>query len=182
MDAILGPRAAGPDRSAAQPEEIPLARFVKTQAVALTRFAFLLCGDRELAEDLVQDTFVSLHRRFGETLRIEAPVPYARRAIVNANLSRLRRRRPHETLFADVPDTSTYADADRTEQAAMWRLLGDLPARQRAVLVLRYYLDQPDAEIAQLLRCREGTVRSLAARAFATMRAHPDFATKETRS
>lgn len=165
-----------------QSDGIPLAQFVEAHAVGLTRFAFLLCGDRGLAEDLVQDTFIAMHRRFGETLPLTAPVAYARRAIVNANVSRLRRRRPAETLVAEVPDTSTHDDAGVAERSEMWRLLVDLSARQRAVLVLRYYLDQPDAEIARMLRCREGTVRSLAARAFATMRANPDFARKETRS
>jgi RNA polymerase sigma factor (sigma-70 family) len=63
-----------------------------------------------------------------------------------------------------VPET------DAGEQDAMWRALAALPERQRAVLVLRYYLDLPDGEIASALGCREGTVRSLATRAFAALR------------
>ena len=60
--------------------------------MGLTRFAYLLCGDHTLAEDLVQDTYLALYRRFGETLTVAAPVAYARRAIVNAHISRARGR------------------------------------------------------------------------------------------
>jgi RNA polymerase sigma-70 factor (sigma-E family) len=152
-----------------------LADFVAEQGVGLTRFAYLLCGDRALAEDLVQDTYLALYRRFGETLTVAAPVAYARRAIVNAHISRGRARAAHEVVSADLPDAA--ADCiDGGDQDAMWRLLGALPARQRAVLVLRYYADLSEAEIAAALDCRPGTVRSLATRAFAALRAHPAFA------
>jgi RNA polymerase sigma factor (sigma-70 family) len=75
-----------------------------------------------------------------------------------------------------VPDAATGAH-DSSEQDAMWRALAVLPDRQSAVLVLRYYLDLADAEIAAALGCRYGTVRSLATRAFAALRTHPDLAT-----
>ena len=151
---------------------LDLAEFAALQSVGLTRFAFLLCGDRGLAEDLVQDAFAALYKRFGGDLPIAAPVAYARRAIVNAHVSRVRSRRHSETVFADPPDRPAEPD-DRTERDAMWQLLATLPARQRAVLVLRYYVDLSDRDIAATLDCREGTVRSLAARAFATLRTQP---------
>lgn len=150
-----------------------LAEFAAANTVGLTRFAYLLCGDRGLAEDLVQDAFAALYRRFGPSLPIAAPVAYARRIILNANTSRGRRLRP-ETVAADVPELAVDA-VDGGEQDAMWRALATLPHRQRVVLVCRYYLGFPDAEIAELLGAREGTVRSLAARAFATLRQHPDL-------
>lgn len=150
-----------------------LSDFVAAHALSLTRFAYLVCGDRLLAEDLVQDTFYAMFRRFGDDLPITAPVAYARRSIVNAQVSQARRRR--FTVVGEVPDR--VADGvDSGEQDAMWRALATLPYRQRAVLVMRYYLALPDAEIAAVLDCRGGTVRSLAARAFAALRAHPGLA------
>ncbi len=148
--------------------------FAARQSVPLTRFAFLLCGDHQRAEDLVQDAYLALYRRFGGALPIEAPVAYARRAIVNAQISHARRRSSSERVLDVLPDLPTAAP-DTTGQDAMWRALAVLPDRQRAVLVLRYYLDQTDAEIATTLGCREGTVRSLASRAFAALRTSPQL-------
>lgn len=153
-----------------------LTAFAAAHSLALTRFAYLLCADHQLAEDLVQDAFLSLYRRFGETLPIAAPVAYARRVIVNGQISRARKLFTSETITDSVPDAPTEGH-DSSEQDAMWRALAVLPDRQRAVLVLRYYLDLPDAEIAAALGCRDGTVRSLATRAFAALRTHPDLAT-----
>jgi RNA polymerase sigma-70 factor (sigma-E family) len=166
--------------AAAGPAVIALADFVAEQGTALTRFAYLLCGDRALADDLVQDTYLALYRRFGETLSVAAPVAYARRVIVNAHISRGRARAAHEIVRAELPDTATDPH-DESDQDAMWRLLATLPARQRAVLVLRFYADLPEAEIAAALGCRPGTVRSLATRAFAALRAHPAFAEEHQR-
>lgn len=153
-----------------------LADFAAEHGLALTRFAYMLCGDRGRAEDLVQDTYLALYRRFGDDLPISAPVAYARRTIVHANASRSRRRSSTETPTAQLPDLAVEG-AFPDEHDAMWRALVDLPERQRAVLVLRYYCDLSDHEIALLLRATEGTVRSLAARAFAHLREHPQLAT-----
>ena len=140
--------------------------------MGLTRFAYLLCGDHGQAEDLVQDAFLALYRRFGDQLPIAAPVAYARRAIVNANISRSRLKSSSLTVVGDPPDRADpSADPEFTvEQDAMWSALATLADRPRAVLVLRYYLDLTDAEIAHALDCREGTVRSIASRAFAALR------------
>jgi len=152
--------------------EITLTQFAGAHSVALTRFAYLLCSDHQHAEDLVQDAFVALYRRFGETLTIAAPVAYARRVIVNAHISRARKLSSTEMITDDLLEGQT-AMPDSSEQDAMWRALAVLPDRQRAVLVLRFYLDLPECEIAATLGCREGTVRSLATRAFAALRTHP---------
>jgi RNA polymerase sigma-70 factor (sigma-E family) len=149
-----------------------LTAFAAQHSLGLTRFAYVLTGDRQLAEDLVQDCLLALHRRFGETLPIEAPVAYARRVIANGQASRMRRRASLETVVDAFPDVGVEG-TDLSEQDAAWRMLATLPDRQRAVLVLRYYLDLPDEEIARTLGCRLGTVRSLAARAFAALRRHP---------
>jgi RNA polymerase sigma-70 factor (sigma-E family) len=157
-------------------DAVTLTAFATQHSVGLTRFAYVLTGDRQLAEDLVQDCLLALHRRFGETLPIEAPVAYAHRVIVNTQVSRRRRLAGSEVVVDMVPDVGVDA-ADVSEQDAAWRMLAALPHRQRAVLVLRYYVDFTDAEIARTLSCRVGTVRSLAARAFASLREHPALAT-----
>ena len=160
---------------------VRLADFAATNSVGLTRFAFLMCGDRGIAEDLVQDAFYALYKRFGDHLPLEAPVAYARRAIVNGNTSRARRKITSVTDVGFVPDLPLPDGRQRAvdEQDAMWRVLLTLPERQRAVLVMRFYLDLADGEIAAALDCREGTVRSLASRAFAALRTDPSLALSE---
>jgi RNA polymerase sigma-70 factor (sigma-E family) len=168
------PRTAQLTRGA---EVTTLAEFAATHGLALTRFAFVLCGDRGVAEDLVQDTYLALYRRYGDVLALDAPVAYARRAIVNAYVSRGRRRSAHELASSELPDQPVEM-ATRDEQDAMWQALAGLPDRQRAVLVLRYYVDLADREIARVIGASEGTVRSLAARAFAALRDDPSLRTK----
>jgi RNA polymerase sigma-70 factor (sigma-E family) len=159
---------------------VTLAAFAHANSVGLTRFAYLLCGDRATAEDLVQDSFLALYRRFGDVLPIAAPVAYARRAIVNANTSRARKRGFSALVLVEPPDV-VVPEVDSGAQDAMWRALAALPERQRAVLVLRYYLDLSDDDIAAALDCRPGTVRSLAARAFAALRTSPTLTTEDLR-
>jgi len=149
--------------------------FVMFRGPALLRFAFALTGDRGLAEDLVQEALVRAYGRFSEIL-VEHPEAYVRRIIVTSYLS-WRRRRSSKELPGLVPEDAV---ADGTElvlqRDLVSRILAELPRRQRAVLVLRYYEGLPDSEIADLLHCASGTVRSLAARAFATLRSHPQLA------
>jgi RNA polymerase sigma-70 factor (sigma-E family) len=145
--------------------------FVRDRALELTRFAYLVTGDRGRAEDLVQDVLFAMHRRFGTSLALDDPAAYARRAVVNAHVSWLRRRRVLEVPSERPPEVA-WTDATQFDIVAdrTWDALATLPARQRTVLVLRYYLGQTDREIAALFDCREGTIRSLAARAFKTLR------------
>jgi RNA polymerase sigma-70 factor (sigma-E family) len=144
-----------------------LADFAREHGLELTRFAYLISGDRTRADDLVQDVLLAMHRRFGARLEIEQPVAYARRAIVNANISFNRRRSSTEVLTAADLDRPAPEDPDPED---LWPLLAELPHRQRVVLVMRYYLGYSDAEIAGTLGCRRGTVRSLASRALADLR------------
>jgi RNA polymerase sigma-70 factor (sigma-E family) len=162
---------AAPVRDA---EVTTLAGFAGMHGLTLTKFAYVLCGDRGVAEDLVQDTYLSLYRRYGDALPLEAPVAYARRAIVNAFVSRGRRRSSHELATAELPERAVEMTT-HDEQDAMWRTLATLPDRQRTVLVLRYYVDLPDEQIAAVIGASPGTVRSLASRAFATLRDHPSL-------
>lgn len=154
-------------------------RYAEARAGALLRLAYLMCGDAQTAEDIVQEALVHAHRRWDRITRAGDPHRYVRRIVVNEHRSRRRRRAatevvlPHEQLPAGSHADGQDALADRD---LAWRVMGGLPARQRAVLVLRYFEDLPDTEIAATLRIAPGTVRSLAARAFAALRAHPDLA------
>jgi RNA polymerase sigma factor (sigma-70 family) len=144
-----------------------LGDFAREHGVELTRFAYLISGDRTRADDLVQDVLLAMHRRFGARLEIEQPVAYARRAIVNANASFHRRRSSTEVLTATDLDRAVTDDPGSDD---LWSMLAGLPHRQRVVLVMRYYLGYSDDEIAGTLGCRRGTVRSLASRALADLR------------
>jgi RNA polymerase sigma-70 factor (sigma-E family) len=148
--------------------------FVLARGPALVRFAHGLCGDRHLAEDLVQDVLARCSPRWDRLA--DRPEPYVRAALVRALLSWRRRRSSTEQPgpLPDRPDAGAAAPHDLDERDAVWRLLGTLSPRERAVLVLRHYEALPDDEIAALLGCRPATVRSLAARAAARVRALPD--------
>jgi RNA polymerase sigma-70 factor (sigma-E family) len=143
--------------------------FAAAHRLELLRFAYLLCGDRHRAEDLVQDVLTAMWRRFGDRLAVVSPLAYARRALVNAHTSWHRRRSSTERAgglrLVDEPAVAPPADPD-----PLWDALGRLPERQRAVLVLRYYTDLPDAEIAAVLGVRLGTVSSAVHRGLAALR------------
>ena len=139
------------------------------------RLAYLLTGDRTFAEDLVQEAFVRFVGRLRFLRDPEAFEPYLRRTIVNLSKNHFRRRAverayleregPRTEHVSTDPDVATY---DTLRSA----LLG-LPLRQRTALVLRYYEDLPDATIAELLGCRQATVRSLVARGLEALRTTP---------
>jgi RNA polymerase sigma-70 factor (sigma-E family) len=138
------------------------------------RLAFLLTGDRSQAEDLVHDAFVRCVGRFGHLRAHEAFDAYLRRTIVNLHTSRLRRVRvEREWLSREAGRGARGGTAAMPDVAAredMWRRLGTLPPRQRAVLVLRYYEDLSERETADALRCSVAAVKSLTARATSALR------------
>ncbi|HEY3736883.1 MAG TPA: SigE family RNA polymerase sigma factor [Jatrophihabitans sp.] len=144
---------------------ITLERFAAEQSLGLTRFGFLLCGDRQRAEDLVQDAFLSLYRRFGNTISVDNPLAYARKVVTNGYISAARKRAASEVVTDAVPEEQVDDAVNE-----LWEGLSALSSRQRSVLVLRYWLDQSDEQTAALLGCRPGTVRSPASRAIATLR------------
>jgi RNA polymerase sigma-70 factor (sigma-E family) len=147
-----------------------IADLMRASGDRLLRLAYQLCHDRAGAEDLVQE---ALTRVYGSWLRraptIDNREAYVRRAILNEYLRRRRLRSASELVTDDVPDLGTEA-VDVAAREDLWRALGTLPPRQRAVLVLRYYEDLPDREIAVLIGAKEPTVRSLASRALAALR------------
>ena len=146
-----------------------VADLARDRGLELLRFAYLLCGDRHRAEDLLQDVLLAMFRRYPDTLPLDNPVAYARRALANANVSRARRGSSSELVLDVVPDTPIHRD-DPADRDALWQALRRLPVRQRTVLVLRYYADASDDDIATAIGARRGTVRSLASRALASLR------------
>ena len=146
--------------------------FVASRGHALLRFAYLLSADRYLAEDLTQEALVRAHRRWAFIQRAD-PEPYLRKAIVRQYLSWRRRRSSTETILADLPERPDPSPASDqvVERDEMWSLLAALPPSQRAVLVLRYYEDLPDADIGEILGCNESTVRVHAFKALKRLRA-----------
>lgn len=150
-------------------------QFVAVRGPALLRTARLLTGSHHEAEDLLQTVLARMYVRWGK-VGDEFPEAYARRALVNGTLNlrqRLRARRaPGAVPDTAVPDVSeTHAARD-----AVWRSLSALPRKQRAVLVLRYYDDYSEQEIATALDCAVGTVKSQAAKAIAKLRVDPALA------
>ncbi len=145
--------------------------FVVSRWHSLARTAYLLTGDHGRAEDLVQTALEKTHRHWRRIQRHDLPEVYVRRVMVNRVISWSRRRRFLELplLAATQPPTvDPYADSDLRD--ALWRALAALPPRMRAVLVLRFYEDLSEAEIAKALDCSIGSVKSQASRGLSRVR------------
>ena len=145
----------------------------KRQLTDLTRFAYLMCGDQQMASDLVQEAILRMSSRGsgGEIQDLEA---YARTAIARILFGwRRRNLSQHNQLIARVEDVVPGFDDAVAERDAMWRALRALSKRQRAVLVLRHYRQFTDEDIASELGCSRSTVRSLARRGIERLRTDP---------
>ncbi|MFG3347393.1 SigE family RNA polymerase sigma factor [Streptomyces sp. NPDC048018] len=142
----------------------------------LVRTAQLLTGDFHEAEDLVQTTLAKVYARWRRVPRGEIDL-YVRRALINNNLSRLRRKRVVHLLTPVLPELPRHASGGHAEaveqRTALLGALADLPPRQRAVMVLRYWEDLSEQEIATVLGCSIGTVKTHARRGLAALRSHP---------
>jgi RNA polymerase sigma-70 factor (sigma-E family) len=151
--------------------------YVAGQRVRLVRIGYLLTGDRDLAEDLIQTALVRVLPHWDRVARDGNIDAYFRKTVVSVYLSWRRRRWTTEIVTAEVPDQS-IPDPYRHPGGIEQRVRA-LPPRQRAVIVLRYYLDLSEAETAETLGCAIGTVKSQAARALTTLRAHLGPADRE---
>ena len=155
--------------------QIEFEEYVRARGDTLRRFAYLLCGDQHLGEDLVQEVLIKAYRRWSR-IECEQPDSYLRSALVRSHVSWLRRRSSRERVGVSVGADAVSADrtSDFVSQHAirddLWKRLGRLTRAQRAVLVLRYYEDLDDRQIAEVLRCNQSTVRVHAARGLGRLR------------
>jgi RNA polymerase sigma-70 factor (sigma-E family) len=154
-------------------------RFVADSADRLLRTGYLLASDLTEAEDLVQETLLQVARRWNRIRSMDHPAAYARRVLVNLAIDgAARRARRHGELgLADAARLTDLRDgrAERAldaidTQADLLAALAELPARQRAVIVLRYWEDLPEADVAAILGCSTGTVKSTASRGLTRLR------------
>ena len=147
--------------------------FVAARSRHLLQTAYLLTGDRHRAEDLLQTALTRAYLRW-DRIESEDPEGYVRRTLANAHIDWWRRKPWREEPTAELPD---LPGADTTAaydvRQAVLQALDGLSRRQRAVVVLRYYEDLSEAEIASVLGCSAGTVKSAASRAMAKLREHP---------
>jgi RNA polymerase sigma factor (sigma-70 family) len=137
--------------------------FYRAHYEDLVRLGFLLTLSEDVARDLVHDVFVRVYRRFDG---LDDPLPYLRRSVVNASRSWYRRARLEQIRARAAerpPDVAFEADE-------LFDVLARLPSRQRAAIVLRFYEQMSDSEIAVLLQCRPGTVASLVHRGCTRLR------------
>ena len=155
------------DRTSSRLEDL----YVRHAPAAL-RFAYFLSGDPEVARDLVQDAFVRVAGRFRYLRQPDEFDPYLRRTIVNLNASRLRRLRVERSSLAREAALPIAPLVERDPQVRdeLWQAILDLPSRQRAAIVLRFYEDLSELQAAEVLRCSVKALNQLVVRAMKTLR------------
>jgi len=150
--------------------------FMHARWPAMVRLAYGLTGDQGHAEDVAQAAFARAYASWARVRRSGDPDAYVRQIVINENRNRFRKRRvterltdsPPESVFIDVPWTDAIREYD--ERSALMAALQRLGPRQRAVIVLRYWMDLTEHETAAALNCSVGTVKSQASRARAALR------------
>jgi RNA polymerase sigma-70 factor (sigma-E family) len=181
-DAGADPRASGPEDQAtsgdraSQSAADDITSLFRKHYAGLVRLALLVTGDRPTAEDVVQEVFVSLQARRDQPGLRGDPLAYLRSAVLNRCRSVLRRRAvarrfagARELRLAGPNQSAEYEVMVSEQRRQVYAALAALPRRRREVLVLRYYLDLSEAEIAAVLDVRPGTVKSTAARGLAAL-------------
>ena len=155
-----------------EPVEVPFEGFVAARGDHLLRTAYLLTRDHQLAEDLLQ---TALAKAWGAWRRIKGdPEAYVRKILVNTYASWWRRKWNGERPSDQLPEQPQH---DRTDAVGagfdLWDAIGQLPRRQRATVVLRFYEDMTEADTADALGCSVGTVKSQTSKALAKLRIDP---------
>ncbi len=145
--------------------------FVTARLAALRRLAYLLVGDAHRGDDLVQQTCTSLYVHWGKVRAAESLDAYVRRMLIRSFLDERRRgwfRRVN--LAGDALDRAAPESADPAQRLVVRQALAQVPPRQRAVLVLRFLYDLPVSEVAEILECSPGTVKSQTSHGLAALR------------
>lgn len=139
--------------------------FVADNGNGLLRTAYLMVGDLHEAEDLVQETLFKVASKWPRVSRMDNPVAYTRRILVNLVLHGTKKRSRNRAELNATPPAETAVTTTHLDiHDELFDALAALPPRQRAALVLRYFLDLPEAEVAAALRCSLGTVKSSTSR------------------
>lgn len=158
----------------ARRRETEFVAYYEARAAAVRKTAYVLCGDWHLAEDLTQTAFTKLYQAWHRLERHEALDSYVRQTVVRAFLD--ERRRPWRREYATGPQSTVFdvpvrADSAEGVREILLEALGRIPKRRRAVIVLRYWEDLSVEQVAEMLDCSPGTVRSQASRGLADLRA-----------
>ena len=153
-------------------QELGFEEWVNARLPALLRFAYLVTGSRQGTDDVVQSVLAKSFERWDSVRRTDDPDAYVRRMIINENVSSWRRWGKRQSAVADIFDLDRQVDPAEgvSRSDAVWRVCQALPERQRAAVVLRFYEDLDNREIAAILECSESTVRSQIHRALAALR------------
>jgi RNA polymerase sigma-70 factor (sigma-E family) len=168
--ALVAPGAARPGRSA----DWAVTELYSLHHRGLVRLAVLLVRDIPTAEDVVQDSFVAMHDGWQRLRNAESALAYLRHAVLNRSRSVLRHRAVVDKHLPNPPPdnpSAEYCALVRLEQSAVVEALRRLPGRQREAIVLRYYADFSEAEVAAAMGISRGAVKSHTARAIAALRA-----------
>ncbi|MDP2774093.1 MAG: SigE family RNA polymerase sigma factor [Nocardioides sp.] len=146
--------------------------WVEARAAPLLRFAYLVTGSQQDAEDAVQSALTRACEKWSRVRRADDPDAYVRRMVVNAHVSRWRRSGRRELSVAEVRDSTVRDPAEAiARDDAVWRVCSGLPRQQRAAVVLRFYEDLEYAEIATVLGVSQVAVRTYIHRALVSLRA-----------
>jgi RNA polymerase sigma-70 factor (sigma-E family) len=152
-------------------EEAEFSELAAAVSHRLLCMAYAVCGDRQLAEDAVQSVWVSAYRTWPRVRDVNHTEAYLRRMVVNQLMSWRRRKSWAMTTARVVEPSRESHENGVVEQQLVWSAVGQLPRRQRAVIVLRYYEGMSEADIAETLGIRPGTVKSAASAAMVRLRA-----------
>ena len=144
--------------------------YVHGRGPALRRLAYLLCGNVHQADDLVQETITKVYARWPRLRKVENLDAYVHTILVRTFLDERRRGWWKVGLLGAAPDRPAPAEVPAEDRAVLRAALAQVPARQQAVLVLRYLCDQPVSDVARILGCSEGTVKSQTAHGLTALR------------
>lgn len=172
MELVVGTEVGVESSVVRSARDVEFEQYMAARQPSLLRTAYLLTGDRHSAEDLVQTSLAKLYLAWDKVQRRELVDGYVRRIMVNEHNSLWRRAWKRKEVTTDeVPDYVGVLDRhDHGERSALWEFVQTLPRKQRAVVVLRYYEDLSEAEVADILGISVGTVKSQSSRALAALR------------